>query len=123
MGKNTKINPTSSPMTRSACSQVTQTTCVFISDSGNIFISASTNMFTIDLANMFTSDLANMFTSDLANMFTSELKKSKKMIWSTCSLVKLTGEYVGLAPGIRHLIRFFFLSLNLNNLLNNVSFF
>ena len=92
MGKNTKINPTSSPMTRSACSQVTQTTCVFISDSGNIFISASTNMF----------------TSDLANMFTSELKKSEKMIWPTCSLVKLTGEYVGLAPGIRHLIRFSF---------------
>ena len=48
---------------------------------------------------------ANIFTSDLANMFTSELEKGKKMIWPTCSLGKLTGEYIGLVPGIRHLIR------------------
>ena len=26
------------------------------------------------------------------------------MIWPTCSLVKLTGENIGLVPGIRHLI-------------------
>ena len=69
-----------------------------------MFNSPSANMFTSDLANMFTSDLANMFTSDLANMFTSELEKCKKLIWLTCSLVKLTGDYVGLVPGIRHLI-------------------
>ena len=70
-------------------------------------------MFTSDLANIFTSasaiifisDLANMFTSDLANMFTSELEKCRKMFWPTCSLVKLTGEYVGLVPGIQHLIQ------------------
>ena len=85
---------------------------MFTSLSANMFTSDLTNIFTGDLANMFnslsanmfTNDLANMFTSDLANMFTSELKKSKKMIWPTCSLVKLTGEYVGLVPGIRHLI-------------------
>ena len=41
----------------------------------------------------------------LGKMFTSELEKCKKMICPTCSLVKLTGEYVGLVPGIRHLIR------------------
>ena len=71
--------------------------------------SASVNMFTSNLANMFISDSANMFTNDLANMFTSELEKcKKKIIWPTCSLVKLTGEYVGLVPGIRHLIRFLF---------------
>ena len=75
---------------------------MFTSDLANMFTSASANMFTIDLANMFTShlvniftsDWANMFTSDLTNMFTSELEKCKKMIWPTCSLVKLTGEYV-----------------------------
>ena len=73
-----------------------------------MFTSASANMFTIASANMFTSDLANMFISDLANMFTSEWEKYKKMIWPIYSLVKLTGEYVGLVPGIRHLIQIFF---------------
>ena len=77
---------------------------MFTGASANMFTSASANMFTSDLANKFTSDLGNMFTSDLANMFTSELEKCKKMIWPTCSLVKLSGEYVGLVPEIRHLI-------------------
>ena len=77
---------------------------IFTSASTNMFNSPSVNMFTSDLANMFTSDLANMFTSDLANMFTSKLEKCKKLIWPTCSLVKVTGDYVGLVPGIRHLI-------------------
>ena len=27
------------------------------------------------------------------------------MIWPTCSMVKLTGEHVGLVPRIQHLIR------------------
>ena len=62
-------------------------------------------MFTSDLANMFTSDWAKMFTGDLAIMFISDLEKCKKMIWPTCPLVKLTGEYIGLVPRIRHLIR------------------
>ena len=62
-------------------------------------------MFPSDLVNMFTIDLTNMFTSHLANMFTSELEKWKKMIWPTRSLVKFTGGYVGLVPGIRHLIQ------------------
>ena len=71
-------------------------------------------MFTSDVANMFTSPLVNMFTSDLANMFTSELEKCKQMIWPTFSLVKLTGEYVGLVLGIRHLIQKLFLKFFLN---------
>ena len=54
---------------------------------------------------MFTSDLANIFTSALANMFTSELEKYKKIIWPTCFLLKLIGEYVGLAQRAGHLIR------------------
>ena len=45
-----------------------------------------------------------MFIIDLANMFTNELEKCKTIMWSTCSQVKLTGEYVGLVPGIQHLI-------------------
>ena len=53
---------------------------------------------------MFTSDSANIFTSDLANIFTSETEKWKIMIWWISFLVKLTGEYVGLVPEIRHLI-------------------
>ena len=60
---------------------------------------------------MFTSASASMFSSDVANMFTSELEKCKQMIWPTCSLVKLTGEYVGLVPGIRHLIQKMFLKI------------
>ena len=32
------------------------------------------------------------------------------MFWPTCSLVRLTGEYVGLVPGTRHLIPIFHLS-------------
>ena len=85
---------------------------MFTSDLANIFTSAS--------AIIFTSDLANMFTSDLANMFTSELEKCRKMVWSTCFLVKLTVEYVGLVPGIRHLIPFeswadHFVILNIRN--------
>ena len=75
---------------------------MFTSDLAKMFTSALANMFTSDLANMFTSALANMFNGDLANMFTSELEKCKKIFWPTCSLVKLTGEYVGLLPGIRH---------------------
>ena len=77
---------------------------MFISASANTFTSASANMFTSDLASMFTIDLTNMFTSELANMFISDLAKiftmftseleKKKMIWPTCSLVKLTGEYI-----------------------------
>ena len=83
-------------------------TNMFTSASANMFTTASANMFTSDLANMFTSSSANMFTSYLANMFTSdwatgELEKFKKMIWPTCSPVKLTGEYV--VPGIQHLIK------------------
>ena len=94
---------------------------MFTSDLANMFTNDLANMFTSDLTNMFTSDVANtftstsaniftsdywanMFTSDLANIFTSELEKCKIMIWPTCSLLKLTVEYVGLAPGIRHLI-------------------
>ena len=78
---------------------------MFTSDLANMFTSASANMFTSDLANMFTSPSVNMFTSDLANMCTSEFEKCKKMFWPSCFLVKLTGEYVGLVPGIRLLIR------------------
>ena len=91
-------------------------TNMFTSASANMFTTASANMFTSDLAKMFTSDLPNMFTSSSANMFTSylanmftsdwatgELEKFKKMIWPTCSPVKLTGEYV--VPGIQHLIQ------------------
>ena len=79
---------------------------LFTSDSSNKFHSDFANMFTSASANMFTSASANMFTSDLANMFTSELEKCKKMIWPTCSLVNLTGEYVSLVPVIRHLIQY-----------------
>ena len=78
---------------------------MFTRATANMFTSNLANMFTSASANMFSSDLANMFTSDLANMFTSELEKCKKMFWPTCSLVKLTGGYVGLVPGIRHLTR------------------
>ena len=86
-------------------------TC-WTSDLANMFTSASDNMFTSDLANMFTSVSANMFTSDLANMFTSasanvftsELEKCKKVFCPTCSLAKLTGEYVRLVPVIRQVI-------------------
>ena len=78
-------------------------TC-WTSDLANMFTSASDNMFTSDLANMFTSDLANMFTSASANVFTSELEKCKKVFCPTCSLAKLTGEYVRLVPVIRQVI-------------------
>ena len=78
---------------------------MFTSDSPNKFNSDFVNMFRSASANRVTSDLANMFTSDLANMCTSELEKCKKIFWPTCSLVKLTGEYVGLVPGIQYLIQ------------------
>ena len=77
-------------------------------DLANMFNSGSANMFTSDLANMLTSDMAKMFASDLANMFTCKLEKCKNMICLTSSLVKLTGEYVGLVSTIRHLIHHFF---------------
>ena len=77
---------------------------VFTSDLANMLTSDLANMFTRDLTNIVNSDLANI-TSDLTNMFTSELEKCKKMIWPTCSVVKLTGEYVGLVSGIRHLLQ------------------
>ena len=76
----------------------------FPSDLSNMFTSDLANMFTSALTNMFISDLANKFTSDLANMFTSDLEKCKKLIRSTFSQVKLTDEYVGFVPWIRHLI-------------------
>ena len=100
-------------------------TNMFTSASANMFTTASANMFTSDLANMFTSSSANMFTSYLANMFTSdwatgELEKFKKMIWPTCSPVKLTGEYV--VPGIQHLIQSIsqFFSFNKKRRLTNL---
>ena len=78
---------------------------VFTSDLANMLTSDLANMFTRDLANIVNNDFANIFTRDLTNMFTSELEKCKKMIWPTCSVVKLTGEYVGLVSGIRHLLQ------------------
>ena len=89
----------------------------FNSDFANMFTSASVNMFTTASANMFTSDLANMFASDWA---TGELEKFKKMIWPTCSPVKLTGEYV--VPGIQHLIQSIsqFFSFNIKRRLTNL---
>ena len=77
----------------------------FTSGLSNMFTSDLTNMFTSASANMFISDLVNMFHRDLANEFTSDLEKCKKMIRPTCFQVKLTDENVGLAPGIRHMIR------------------
>ena len=81
---------------------------MFTTDLANMFPSDLANMFTSLSANMFTTDLANMFSSNLANIFTSELEKCEKIIWSTCSLVKLTGKNVGLVPGIRHVILYLF---------------
>ena len=80
---------------------------MFTCDLENMFTSDLDNMFTSDLTNMFTSDLAKMFTSDLANMFTCHWPtlKMEENVWPTCSLVKLAGEYVGLVPGIQHLIQ------------------
>ena len=65
---------------------------------------ASANIFTSDLANMFASDLANIFTSDLANMFTSELEKCQKNDLANLFPSEVDGEYIGLVPGIWHLI-------------------
>ena len=128
-GKNAKFKPSSSSVPRPTCMFTSDWANMFSSDLVNMFTSDLANMFTSDLAKMFasnywvnifssdwtnmftsdsankfTSDLANMFTSDLAGMFTSELEKYKKMLWPTCSLGTLTGEYVGLLPGIWHLI-------------------
>ena len=72
-----------------------------------MFANDLANMSTNDLAIMFTCDMENMFTSDLDNMFTCHWPtlKMEENVWPTCSLVKLAGEYVGLVPGIQHLIQ------------------
>ena len=62
---------------------------------GDMFDSDSDNMFNSDSVNIkFRSAFANMFTSVWANIFTGA---SPKMF--------TIGEYIGLLPGMRHLIQ------------------
>ena len=62
---------------------------------GDMFDSDSDNMFNSDSVNIkFSSAFANMFTSVWANIFTGA---SPKMF--------TIGEYIGLLPGMRHLIQ------------------